>query len=107
MGKRARVRDDWEPALGNGDVEVSVVAYESAEGDRQVILVPRSVKALKGEAAEIVHEIQLQSRAAMKARERLDELVPEARSYGVSWNVIGWSTGMTAQSAQGRWRDDV
>jgi hypothetical protein len=106
MGKRAK-SDDWEPSLGNDSGEdVAVVMYEDADGGRHAVAVPRSVKALKGEAAEIVHEIQVQTRLAMKARSRLDELVPEARSYGVSWNVIGWSTGMAAQSAQGRWRND-
>jgi len=101
-----RVKDDWEPSLGNDDQDVSVRMYEGTDGEMHAVVVPRAVKALKGEAAAVVHEIQMQSRTAMRARQRLDELVPEARAYGVSWNVLGWSTGMTAQSAQGRWRDD-
>ena len=103
MAKRVK-EDEWEPSVGNGDTDVGVVVYEDSEGDRHAIVVPRSVKALKGEALAVVTEIQAESRAVMKARERLDQLVPEARALGVSWNVIAWSTGMATQSAHERWR---
>jgi hypothetical protein len=90
--------------LGNDDdAETSdgVQIMRTAAG-RGVVL-PRSLRGLKGQAAEVVSELQRTAVAIGQAQDDLGHLVAEARAHGVSWAGIGWSVGTSGEAARQRW----
>lgn len=100
-------RDTWEPTLGTVDVEedLAVVVRTTPEGERVVVIVPKSVQRLSEEAHHYVSEMQRRVALIGEMRDELDVLAVEARDAGASWGAIGWSTGMSPQAARKRWGD--
>lgn len=70
---------DWQPQLVEGRTEV--------ESGRLSVL----------------GEIALRSEQAAKVRQRLIDLVDEARTIGISWSQIGKASGISLQAAHRRW----
>jgi hypothetical protein len=81
-----------------------VALLRSAEGEAYVL--PRSVGRLRGEAADVVVDLQRQARTIDELERRVDHLVEHARELGLSWAVVGWSVGITAEGARRRWSLD-
>lgn len=54
---------------------------------------------------EVLGELAAVAREAEELRLRMDELVAEARGFGVSWQDIGDAVGITNQSAHQRWSE--
>ncbi len=95
-------RDDMDPVRSGRDgVDEPVEVRRLAGGD--AVLIPRALRGLTGERLELVSEVQHVAVEISRLQDRVDELVPELRAAGVSWNGIGWCLGMAAQSAQERW----
>lgn len=65
--------------------------------------VPAAAGRLNDHQAETLRDLQLLGDQIAAAQLRLDELVEEARSQGISWALIGWSVGLTGEGARGRW----
>jgi hypothetical protein len=64
---------------------------------------PAGVARLGPDAVALVSALQ---RSVIERREllrKMDGLVEELRELGVSWNVIGWSVGTSAEAARQRW----
>jgi hypothetical protein len=85
-----------------------MVAVVRSNGGRAYFL-PRFVERIRGDDAQAcIADLQRSVMRIQAERRQLDGLVQEAREvHGLSWNVIGWSTGMAAQSARERWMDDA
>lgn len=100
-------RDDlFDPmTLGVDDPGEDVLLMRSQSG--RALLVPQSISRLGSDAADVVADLQQAALAVAEAQLRVAALVHEARLLGVSWNAIGWSVGMTGQSARERWREEV
>jgi hypothetical protein len=96
---------DIASVLGNdeipGDVTLSVQTLEN--GSRDSVFWPAQLGKLSGEAREVVSAIEHVVIARQRLLRELDGLVEELRSYGASWTVVGWCTGMTQQAAHKRW----
>lgn len=101
-------RGDEEPAtrVGNDD------AAENAEVEIRMpfgggaYFAPAGMRRATPAQRRIAAAIQDQVGMNIAVLARLDELVDEARALRMSWNVIGWLTGMTAEGARKRWSDD-
>ncbi len=103
------VRGGWDMGdawAGNdeADLEEGVVVTR-VRG--QIVILPKSIAALTGDAAEVLADVQATARKIEKLEQRLRDEVAEARQHGVSWNALGWSTGITGTSAQKRWGERV
>ena len=83
--------------LEDGDVSV----VKTAAGG--VVLLPASVKRLKGEQLEVASQIQSVAAEIGRLQDYLSEGVDWGRQIGLSWNVIGWSVGTTGEAARQRW----
>lgn len=70
----------------------------------KAMLAPRALRSLRGEALEVAAAIQRTHMERARLLAQLDEqLVPEARELGVSWDSIGWCLGVTGRAASMRW----
>lgn len=87
--------------MPDGGVEIRVRTDEL--GKRSAVMVPRSLRALDSETHDLAVELQRHIMAIDQARQAVDEIVPLLREAGVSWDGIGWLTGMVGRSAQNRW----
>ena len=76
-------------------------------GDGSAVVLPRAVRGLRGEALEAAAELQRVAVHRTELDEQMGHLAGHLRDLGVSWGVIGWSVGTTAQAAQKRWGKDV
>jgi hypothetical protein len=97
------VEEDWsEVRLGTSEAaEEGVVLMRTQNGG--VVMLPKSLRDLRGEALEVTQEIQ-DARAQMhELQARVDVLVETARDLGLSWNAIGWCVGTTGDAARRRW----
>jgi hypothetical protein len=92
-----------------GDRTDPVLAAEGVmvrrTGSGAALLVPRAVSGLTGDAADVVAELQTFVLHRYEVEEAITTMVAEAREYGVSWSVIGWSVGTTAEAARQRWSE--
>ena len=88
----------------SGDPGGDVLVGLTPEG--RAYLVPAVIGALRGEAAELVAEIQGHALAIHREQLALDEVVLLGRAAGLSWNVIGWSVGIDPAGARRRWLAD-
>jgi hypothetical protein len=68
----------------------------------RAFFVPRSVANLRGEAAELVADIQTLNGKIYDLRVEQATVIAEARALGVSWPAIGWSIGTTGEAARQR-----
>ena len=64
---------------------------------------PGALGRLTPHQAEDVAALQHLALQMEELENHLDAHVLEARSSGVSWAIIGWSTGLTAEGARQRW----
>lgn len=85
----------------DGGVEIRTRTNEL--GKRTAVMVPRSLRALDADTHDLAVELQRHVIAIEQARQAVDEIVPLLREAGVSWDAIGWLTGMVGRSAQNRW----
>jgi hypothetical protein len=94
--------------IGNlDDPEADYIAVRKTSTGRAFML-PTYMQRIGGtDAQECVSDLQHTVGEIQRLRAQLDSLVLEARRvHGLSWNVIGWSTGMTGVSARLRWLSD-
>ena len=100
-----RAADPLDPLeIGNGDeseVADGVIVRRTPGG--RAVLVPRSLRNLRGDAEECMAEVQKAVGVIHEAQQDLDQLVTEARDLGVSWGGIGWCVGTSEQAARQRW----
>lgn len=82
--------------LAPGD---SVAIMRTPEG--HALLAPRSIRNLKGEALEVVADLQATVGRIQQDRARMLSLMAEARSLGVSYSAIGWSAGLSEARVRG------
>lgn len=66
----------------------------------QMVLAPRSIRSLRGEALEISAELQRAVADVERARLRSYELAAELRAAGASWAAIGWCMGVSESRAR-------
>lgn len=85
----------------DGGIEIRVLT--DSEGVRSAVMVPRSLRTLDEETHGLAVELQRHVMDIDRARQAIDEIVPQLRDAGVSWDAIGWLTGMVGRSAQNRW----
>lgn len=73
--------------------------------DGRALLLPAVTRGrqLSPDGLDVLADVQGSVRRLQAERQALDELVGVAREAGVSWNLIGFSVGITAQSARERW----
>lgn len=64
---------------------------------------PAAVARLGGLGRQTLADLQTHALALETMQRHLDELVGDARYVGVSWALIGWSLGLTAEGARKRW----
>lgn len=100
------VRPMSEPPDG-GSAFVGTVGLP--DGRRQAVIVPRAVGRLTGSAKVALGDLQDAALAVQQAQADLSEAVEVARLEGLSWNVVGWCLGVSAQAASKRFaeREDV
>lgn len=71
-------------------------------GDRAAV-VPRSMLRASDDQVDAVHEL-MSITDDLRRLERIQaEAVQDARSAGISWEVIGWASGITGRGASMRW----
>jgi hypothetical protein len=85
------------------DTEVAYVA-DRPEVEHAVIELWRSEHTV---SAMALADVEAEAITAAQAKRRLDTSVALARHHGATWAEIGRATGMSGQSAQGRWHDTV
>lgn len=106
MTTRQAVAEDLDLALGHDTLEdVAVVVARTSHGDLRAALLPRSVKALSTEDTLLVSDIQHRTVEIQQLAHQVGQLVEIARERGLSWSVIGWSTGLSSDAARKRWSD--
>lgn len=66
-------------------------------------ITPERLSRLNEVQAASVADVQRISMHLREVREELDEAVRLAREDGISWHLIGWSVGTTAEGARQRW----
>lgn len=64
---------------------------------------PATLRRLGPAQRDDVELLQEHGLALVRMQQHLDELVERARDSGVSWNLIGWSLGITGEGARQRW----
>lgn len=74
-------------------------------GPGRALFLPIAVKRLTPDKLEVLADLQHIVLERQKLLGDMEEVVLAARSMGLSWNVIGWSTGMTGQAARKRWME--
>lgn len=79
-----------------------VGSVELPDGTRQAFIVPKAVAKLGGEQRVALGDLQDAAVAVREAQAALADQVGAARLHGLSWSVIGWSLGITSQSAHER-----
>lgn len=85
-----------------GTVDEDVELRRSDHG--AVVLVPASTPRMKSRRQyELAAELQRTVVELRRQQQQLDAVVLDARDAGVSWHVIGWSVGTTAEGARQRW----
>ncbi len=101
----ARVANPAKEDIARGQIYATDEGVRFVEDRDDLHEVFRATWRKHVERGESLAELR-SARAAMHAAERrLDLAVSQARSQGVSWAEIGRATGMTRQSAHGRWAD--
>lgn len=93
--------DDFDPnGIGptHGEDDGTV---RTPDGD--IVLLPVSVRRLKGDAREIASDLQAVAGQISGLQGRLAQGVAYGRQVGLSWGVIGWSVGTTGEAARQRW----
>ena len=74
--------------------------------DGGVVMLPASVRRLKGEQLEVASQVQALAAEIGRLQDHLGEAVDWGRQIGLSWGVIGWSVGTTGDAARKRWGVD-
>lgn len=69
------------------------------------LFLPIAVKRLPEDQLETLADLQHLALARQQALISIEEVIVVARNQGLSWNVIGWSIGMSGQAARKRWLD--
>lgn len=96
---------DMDPiGLGVDDPGEDVAIVRTATG--RALVLPRSMRRLDADQADTISDLQHAAVKVSEAQALVDRLVQEARHLGCSWNVIGWSTGLTDRGAAKRWGND-
>lgn len=77
----------------------------TADGRNVATLMPARAKRLPPEAAELYRELIRLSDALGDLQDQVEALVPQLRSEGVSWSLIGHALGYTGEAVRTRWGD--
>ncbi|WP_149205495.1 hypothetical protein [Actinotalea subterranea] len=102
-GKKSWTQEPISPELGAlNDGPVDVVRGEAGAAFFAPVT-PGAVRRLSSSQQDRLAELQDHALQLEHFQAHLDDLVLEARSAGLSWAVIGWSVGLTAEGARGRW----
>jgi hypothetical protein len=64
---------------------------------------PRSAEPLSVAGQMVIAWLKAHAARLDQTQDEIAEQVRGAWEYGVSWEVIGWSLGMTAEDARRRW----
>lgn len=89
--------------LTGPDEDGSVTISRTADG---VVLLPRSVRLLKGDARRLFGLISRDALVLRATHDALEGHVHAARAEGVSWSAIGWALGLTGAAARMRYGYD-
>lgn len=89
---------DEEISLGWDDVDEPVVVTMTATG--RVVMMPRSLRNLAGEAAEVAADLQAAALEVEQARLKCYRLAAELRDAGVPFSAIGWCMGVGPERAR-------
>jgi len=92
--------DDW--GVGNDEHEGEPVALVRSRRGRAAFF-PKSISRHPDEVVEVAADLQMAAEAVREAVERVELLVWEARSAGLSWDAIGWCTGIVGRTAAVKW----
>lgn len=102
--RRRRLPEAVEPGgLEEGPVEV--VRTSAGEVFFKPSVRPRSWDRLSEEGQFLLSGIQRLAAEMAELESHLDQHVREARELGASWDVIGWSLGLTATGVRKRYGD--
>jgi hypothetical protein len=96
--------DDRSEVGGEGVDEFKSV--ELAFGPHGAVFVPIPPVGIARLHRDAVARLGHLQDAVMQRRQLLDEIddhVAELRALNVSWNIIGWSVGTSAEAARQRW----
>lgn len=92
--------------MGEGyDEAVRVQVGKRADGSRMAGLVPASAGRLSAAALEPLSDLQRLGTEIRALQDQVPDLVREARSLGVSWDLLGWALGRTGEAVRRRYAD--
>ena len=100
---------EWDATPLGGEDDVGAVRIQrvrAADGRLSAAVVPTAFGRLGGEAVEVVRDLQRVGAAMAALQVEARELVAEARELGVSWDLLGWSLGVTGEGARKRYGGD-
>jgi len=98
-----RPEPEWEdvPLIPDEDQPAGVEVARAAGGKAFFQPVEhRAARGLSGPKQAALADLQEHARALAGMRDHLRELVDDCREQGISWSLIGWSLGITAEGAR-------
>lgn len=108
MGNSRRSRALPDPVQPGGleDGDVQVVRSSTGEVFFRPSVRPRSWDRIGDEAQFILSGVQRMAGQMSELERHLEVHVHELRDLGASWDLIGWSLGLTGEGARRRYGDD-
>ncbi len=105
MGKRSMPERVQVGGLETGDVEI--VRTKTGEAFFRPHVRPRAWDRLGPEGQAVLSGLQHIAGEMSQLQAHVELHVQDARELGASWDVIGWSLGVTGEGARQRYGDTV
>lgn len=100
---------DWDIQIGDpqypfGSEEGVVLKMaKGTDGLNHAAMLPSALAKASPELVVVLSELQHTAAEIQRLVGKLDDLVPEARDLGASWESIGWCVGTTGSAVRQRW----
>lgn len=100
------MNDEFDlPPFLLSDGDSATIAASGSGDDRRATLRPSSGDRATPDQLEALHELQHLTLDIRSLLGRQRDVVQEARMLGMSWGLIGYSVGLTAEGARQKYGD--